>query len=108
MDNPGGRPEKKASLESWLGGRAPAVPQAFLPHLLGDGGMCPPDSEALMESGLRAIREALASPGRNRESAYRLLAGDALLTYACEAAVEEEDPGPRLKHLLDRLGDGFR
>jgi len=68
---------------------------------LGDAIGRPASPEALAESARRALRAAAARPGRVRESAFDLLAADALLTYACEAALESEDPEGALDALLD-------
>ncbi|MDF2697623.1 MAG: hypothetical protein K0S65_6006, partial [Labilithrix sp.] len=38
--------------------------------------------------------------GRVRDSAFRLLEADALLTYACEAALERDDPETALQRIL--------
>jgi hypothetical protein len=38
-----------------------------------------------------------------RESAFDLLTADALLTYACEAALEAEDPESTLQVLVSGL-----
>jgi hypothetical protein len=50
---------------------------------------------------LEAARER---PGRVRGSAFALLTADALVTYACEAALEEHDPAAALASLL-AVGD---
>lgn len=47
-----------------------------------------------------ALDEARAKPGRVRESAFHLLAADALVTYACEAALDEADPSTALRTIL--------
>lgn len=56
----------------------------------------------LASEGLEALDRARAEPGRVRESAFHLLAADALLTYACEAAMEEDDPAASLTDLMER------
>lgn len=57
-------------------------------------------SGALAEAALERLRAAALSPDRDRETAYQLLAADALLTYACQAAAEE---GPAaLRALTDK------
>lgn len=61
-----------------------------------------------MAEGMAALADALAAPGQDRAAAFRLLAADALLTYACEAAAEENRPGETLERLLRDLGDRFR
>ena len=57
--------------------------------------------------GVEALSRALEKPGRNRETAFELLAADAFLTYACEAVAQEADVGAGLEGLLERLGDRF-
>lgn len=57
--------------------------------------------ERLMRAGLAALERAAARPGRVRESAFHLLAADALLTYACEAALESADPESALLRTLE-------
>jgi hypothetical protein len=39
-----------------------------------------------------------------RESAFRLLEADALVTYACEAALEADDPESALRRILSVIG----
>lgn len=112
----------RRDVRSWLGARLGAVPDSFVPWIErygkvpeeGEGGRAdggpPPDgtgggvSQELGTRGVRALREALERSGRDREAAFRLLAADAFLTWACEAAVElEEEPRPALRQLLDRV-----
>lgn len=95
-------------LRDWLRDRRPEVPAAFLSLLLPGETRAFTGPEGLEEAGAEAVAEALAAPGRNRTAAFRLLAGDALLTYACEAAAGEERPGETLGILLKSLGDRFR
>lgn len=96
------------SLEGWLGQRVPDVPGSLLPRLLRFGGAGPFSSQRLEDAGAEALARALARPGRNRESAFDLLAGDALLTYACEARAEGEgDLGEELAAFIQRLGASF-
>lgn len=61
------------------------------------------DAASLTRGALRALREALARPGRDREAAYALLAADGLLTYAVEALLERSDPDAALTELMDRV-----
>jgi hypothetical protein len=67
----------------------------------------PAETDADVEAHVALAREARvrldlarAHPGRVRESAFRLLEADALLTYACEAALEAEDPEAALRRVL--------
>ncbi len=95
-------------LEAWLGERRPQVPPAFLPVLLREADDLAPDADGLAELGERALRRALETPGRVREAAFHLLAGDAFLTYACEALAGSRDVEGGLGSLLERLGARLR
>ena len=53
---------------------------------------------------MERLDQARARPGRVRESAFRLLEADALLTYACEAALETEGPDAALRRILQVIG----
>jgi len=78
-------------LTRWLESRRPAAPpslQAALRVALnhsdpGDG----PVQDRLAMAGLATLRRVAAEPS-TRDHALELLAADALITYACEAAVE--------------------
>jgi len=96
------------ALERWLRGRNPKIPALFLPHLLGQEGGTFAGPDQLEFDGAEVILRALKLSGRNRTAAFDLLAGDALLTYACEAMTEEADPRAGLELLLGRLGGRFR
>ena len=87
----------------WLEARSPRPPEDLRAALHLDR-TSPPLIEALTDAGLRRLSEARARPGRVRESAFRLLEADALLTYACEAALESEDPQGALRHILVAVG----
>lgn len=94
-------------LRAWLEEREPAVPAEFLgrlaPEGAGGGAEGPaPVSEDLLEEGLRALRDALEHVGE-RDGAFRLLAADAWITYACADAVEEDDADARLLSILDAV-----
>lgn len=89
---------------AFLGRRMPPPPEA-LHRTLAErdlDGVAP--LEGLSREGLRELERALGAPGRVRESAFHLLAADALLTYACEAALDEDDPESRLSELMARAG----
>jgi hypothetical protein len=87
-----------------------SAPRPELPAPLADwiarfGGVEHPvgDPHAAADAALRALREALARPGRNREGAFALLAADALLTDASRGLLEAEDPEGALIALMDRI-----
>jgi hypothetical protein len=54
----------------------------------------------LVVAALERLAAARAELGRVRTSAFRLLEADALITYACEAAVEGDDPEGALRRIL--------
>jgi hypothetical protein len=61
-------------------------------------------SETLAAEACAHMRNASARLGPVRESALHLLAADALMTYACEAALEADDPAAALSATLRALG----
>ena len=90
-------------LESWLAGRTPEPP-SDLAAALRPGRDSGPHTDALADAAQARLADARARPGRVRESAFRLLEADALLTYACEAALESEDPQAALRRILQVIG----
>jgi len=97
------------TVRAWLRGRAPAAP----PHLfarvdqaLGRRGDRPLTEapEQCVDAAEELLRELLARPTAGRDSALDLLAVDALMTYAFEAAASEPDAlGDRADHAMTRL-----
>lgn len=57
--------------------------------------------EELLEAARARLRAAAGRPGRVRESAFELLVADALVTYACEAALETERPTEALRRVME-------
>lgn len=55
----------------------------------------------LATAGRSRLDQARANLGRVRASAFHLLAADALVTYACEAALEADDPESALKAVVE-------
>jgi hypothetical protein len=92
-----------SDLESWLAERRPAPP-SDLAGALQPTAPSGSRADALTEAGVARLYEARARPGRVRESAFRLLEADALLTYACEAALETDNPGVALRRILQLVG----
>lgn len=94
-----------SGLERWLAARRPGPPDELAGTLCDSLGgvseIAGPRAEALSEAGRARLEEARAHPGRVRESAFHLLAADALITYACEAALESDDPQASLLRILD-------
>ena len=64
-----------------------------------------PDAEVdeLLAGVERALRHSLAHPGRDREAAFSLLAGDGLLTLAVERIADDGVTEARLRALIEAL-----
>lgn len=96
-----------SALRRWLEGRAPAPPSE-LTHELDvpaiEVGVPPDIAAALTTAGLSRMDLARDRPGRVRASAFHLLAADALVTYACEAALEHDDADASLEAVLQAVG----
>lgn len=92
------------TVRGWLAGRTPPVPGDFAPWM--EPGR--PDEPATMDALAREAEEALtlaADPqGRTRGGAFDLLRADGYLTYACEIALEGDDPARGLSELVRRFG----
>lgn len=88
-------------LQDWLAERRPSssVPLARWTSRAPANAEMPP-VHALATLGRQALEAALSRPGRVRESAFELLGADALITYACEAALEADDPEASLTWIL--------
>jgi len=93
----------QGNLKSWLREREPPLPEPFLVQLQ-DASGSPAVDGGLEDLAVRALEEALRNPGRERVGAFHLLAADAWITYACEAAAGRPDVPGRLLGLLTRIG----
>jgi len=90
------------NIRVWLEARRPAAPADLI------GAMVDARSPAstadvrtvLGQAALSDLARARARPGRVRASAFHLLAADGLLTYACEAALDENAPAEALRQVL--------
>lgn len=97
------------SPNDWLATRTPAAPDPLkawwkVPNLRTDRDRGVASvSEALLDAGLVHLEEAVVRPGRDREAAVQLLAADALITYACEAASEAANLEGVLREVLGRV-----
>jgi hypothetical protein len=80
------------TLASWLDARRPVPPAALRTRIdaaLGDALRQQSDAPAVcLAAGERLVRELIRENATSRESALDLLAADALVTYAFEAASE--------------------
>jgi len=86
-------------VRSFLAHRGPPPPEALERRLRIET----PDGEpleVLKRLGLLELDRARSAPGRIRDSAFHLLTADALLTYACEAALDSADPAAALGTML--------
>lgn len=94
-------------MRRWLEVRLDEAPDPFVPWLERyDASEDGAPRAVLEERGVRALRDAMARPGRDREAAFRLLAADGYLTYACEAVLDLDEPEPALRELLRRVATG--
>lgn len=90
----------------WVAGRTPAPPGELRERLHRTLESSERSGPALHLTLAHAAEEELErarrrSP-RDREAAYDLLAADALVTYACEAALELAEPEAALRELIRR------
>ena len=89
-----------SEVRGWLSSRRPSPPPELSEALNVDaeeGAL----HVRLSRAAVARLEQARANPGRDRASAFPLLAADALLTYACEAALERPDADEALLSLLD-------
>lgn len=95
-----------SSVRGWMTGQRPAPPPELAARMAdaveGEAAGRDDVASVLAERGVAGLDEARRAPGRVRESAYRLLTADALLTYACLAALDAPDPRPFLEELVGR------
>ena len=88
-----------SDVRTWIEARQPPAPMDLRPWLhteVESGSM----TQRITLLARKALDEARAKPGRVRESAFHLLAADALVTCACEAGLEEVDPPAALRVIL--------
>lgn len=99
-----------ADVREWLDGRRPEPPEGLRRRVdealastraASEGRSNGTDARVLIEAGRERLETAMARPGRVRESAFELLVADALVTYACEAALESDDAVEALRRLME-------
>jgi hypothetical protein len=95
------------ALGTWLDARRPRTPDGLKEWLAVDDER-PFSVGALADLGIAALDQAEVSERLDRHAAFQLLAADAFLTYACEAAVDEPDVASRLHLILDRCAAAWR
>ena len=90
----------------WLDARRPPPPTDLRARFNAAPGF---DASGLVDQlsaeALERLDRARAATGRVRESALHLLVADALLTYACEAALEGPDPDAALARMVEMAAD---
>ena len=91
-----------SSVDAWLRERRPRPPDVLAASLEGPDVPGAERHQVLAERAVRALDRARAAPGPVRPSAFDLLAADALLTYACEAALETSEPSGALAWIFER------
>ena len=97
-----------STLAEWMRARHPPAPGRLLPWVAVESVDGAPADDVLTQRALEQLSRSVRAPGRNRQSAFYLLAADALLTYACEAALERGDPEATLNRILDAVGAAER
>lgn len=92
--------------EAWLAGRRPPAPEDLRERVRKCVAESPVGDQPLLSAATRSLRAACNAPGRVRASAFHLLTADALITYACEEALDAGDAEAELAKLLAiaRLG----
>ena len=78
-----------SDLKTWISQRRPVSPLELGSWIDASGAV---SASGLTKIACDALGQARLSPGRVRNSAFQLLTADALLTYACELALDTEDP----------------
>ena len=95
------------TLGDWLEARRPAVPDALKGRLAVEDDL-PVSATGLAALGIAALDRADVTRKLDRHAAFELLAADAFLTYACEAAADEPDVASHLHLILDRCAAAWR
>jgi hypothetical protein len=79
-----------SDLKAWISARRPVSPVELGPRIDASG-VTAVSVVGLTKIARDALEQARLSPGRVRSSAFQLLTADALITYACELALDGED-----------------
>ncbi len=90
-----------STLAEWLRERMLGVPPAFRPWVQPRRAESAATPHALVEEA----RDHLAAIGHegDRADAFHLLAADGFATWACERALDDDDPATTLRALVDAL-----
>lgn len=87
----------------WIEARTPPVPGDFAEWMRPGSPSASAGPESLFQEAEAALSRSLAPEGRPRGGAFDLLAADGFLTWACEAALEAEDPSSTLEEFIRQL-----
>lgn len=93
-----------SDLKAWINERRPASPVELGPWIDASG-VTAVSALGLTNIACDALEQARLSPGRVRNSAFQLLTADALITYACESALDGEDPDLVLRVIMQHSAD---
>jgi hypothetical protein len=93
---------REVDLRGWLVEQQPPVPEAFLKLVDAEKSSVSgrPLGDELLARARAALRDALAGEGERR-GAFRLLAADAYVTYACDLALDSRDPTAALEQVVE-------
>ena len=92
-----------SDLKTWISARRPVSPVELGPRI-DVSGVTAVSVVGLTKIACDALEQARLSPGRVRNSAFQLLTADALITYACELALDGEDPDLVLGVIMQHSG----
>lgn len=92
-----------STLEEWISGRRPPVPGGFAAWMRPERPEAPCGPGALAGEARDALARTLAMDPDERDAAFHLLAADGFATWACEAALEGDDPEGALDGILAAL-----
>lgn len=96
-------PGDGGTLAAWIADRQPPAPGHFGDHVRPEEPGAPAGVEALVRETEAALARALEPGDRPRQGAFDLLAADGFATWACEAALEDDDPETILLGLARRF-----
>lgn len=97
-----------SALDRWLDARRPKAPDELAESLragLDRSDGAGPIVERLTRGALGHFELMSLEHGKVRDDAFHLLAADALITYACESALETDDVEGALTRIL-QVGSG--
>ena len=95
------------ALGPWLAARRPPAPHGLREWLAVDDDL-PLSVVGLADLGIAALDRAEVTSRLDRHAAFQLLAADAFLTYACEAAADEADVASQVHLILKRCAAAWR